>query len=111
SGVDTSFLPQSASHSDFGSIGHQTRQQIEISAVYHGYLKRQDEEIAQSLRLEELAIPDDFNYEGIQSLSFESREKLGRIRPTTVGQASRIPGVRPSDIALLIGYLRQPAKR
>ena len=111
SGIDTSFLPPTASNSDFGSIGHQTRQQIEISAVYHGYLKRQDEEIAQSLRLEELAIPDDFNYEGIQSLSYESREKLGRIRPTTVGQASRIPGVRPSDIALLIGYLRQPAKR
>ena len=57
-------------------------------------------------KLDELRIPSDWDYETVNSLSFESKEKLSRIRPTTVGQASRIPGVRPTDIALLIGYLR-----
>lgn len=110
-GVDTSFLPKAATNDDYGTIENQARQQIEIAAVYHGYLKRQDEEIEQSKRLEELPIPDTLDYKTVKSLSYESLEKLSRIKPTTVGQASRIPGVRPADIALLIGFLRQPANR
>lgn len=110
-GVDTSFLPAVERESDFGALAIQVRQQIEIAAVYQGYLKRQDEEIEQSRRLDELSIPGDFDFSVLKSLSYESFEKLSRIRPETVGQASRIPGVRPSDITLLIGYLRNPAKR
>ncbi len=109
--ISIEFLPPIPENGEYGSIGYQARQQIEILAVYHGYLKRQDEEIEQSRRLEELAIPDDFDFSTMKSLSYESFEKLGRIRPSTVGQASRIPGVRPSDIALLIGYLRTPSRR
>ncbi len=82
------------------------REQIELAAMYDGYIGRQQRLADQTRRLDSLKIPLDWNWEGIKGLSYESREKLGRVRPTTVGQASRIPGVRPSDIALLIGQLR-----
>jgi len=82
------------------------REQIELSAIYDGYLKQQSKQVEQSRKLEAIRIPEGFDYAGMTGLSYESREKLGRILPTTVGQASRIPGVRPTDIALLIGHLR-----
>lgn len=82
-------------------------QQIEIAAAYDGYLKRQGEEIEQVRKLENLAIPASFDFGGLSGLSYESKEKLSRVMPTSVGQASRIPGVRPADIALLIGHLRR----
>ncbi|MES1228090.1 MAG: hypothetical protein ABUL72_05420, partial [Armatimonadota bacterium] len=90
-----------------GSVEVQAREQIEIQAVYHGYLKRQEEEVAAAVRLEDVVIPDGFDYAKTKGLSYESVEKLTRVRPTTVGQASRVPGVRPADIALLIGWLRK----
>lgn len=90
-------------------LRHEVREQIEIQSVYDGYLKRQLEEIEAAEKLESLVIPHDFNYSSIKSLSFESTEKLTRVQPATIGQAGRIPGVRPSDIALLIGHLRQRA--
>ncbi len=90
-------------------LRHEVREQIEIQSVYDGYLKRQLEEIEAAEKLESLAIPLNFDYASIKSLSFESTEKLTRIQPATIGQAGRIPGVRPSDIALLIGHLRQRA--
>lgn len=84
----------------------EARDQIELQALYSGYVVQQQRMALKAQKLDELRIPNDWDYEKVNSLSFESREKLGRIRPTTVGQASRIPGVRPTDIALLIGYLR-----
>lgn len=90
-----------------GSLEHQAREQIEVQAVYHGYLKRQEDEVAVASRLEDLAIPDGFDYRATKGLSYESVEKLSRVRPTTVGQASRVPGIRPADVALLIGWLRK----
>jgi tRNA uridine 5-carboxymethylaminomethyl modification enzyme len=56
--------------------------------------------------LEEMPVPSAFDFAELRGLSYESVEKLARVKPTTIGQASRIPGVRPSDIALLIGHLR-----
>jgi len=82
------------------------REQIELSAMYDGYLKQQARQAEQARKLDRMKIPADFSFDALKGLSYESREKLGRIRPTTVGQAGRIPGVRPSDIALLIGYLK-----
>jgi len=82
------------------------REQIEILAIYGGYLKRQQDEINAAERLENLTIPSTFDYAKLKGLSFESSEKLTRVQPATIGQAGRIPGVRPSDIALLIGHLR-----
>lgn len=93
-----------------GSTSSTAREQIAIAAIYHGYLSRQEEEIAHARSLEELAIPANTNFEVLTGLSYESREKLGRMRPTTLGQASRIPGIRPTDVALLAGYLRGKIK-
>ncbi len=83
------------------------REQVELAAIYDGYLKQQSRQVEQSRKLESIRIPSGFEYGSLVGLSYESREKLGRIQPATVGQASRIPGVRPTDIALLIGHLRQ----
>ncbi|MBS1709434.1 MAG: FAD-dependent oxidoreductase, partial [Armatimonadetes bacterium] len=96
-------LPQ---RTNDGCPANAAREQIEIMAVYDGYLKRQDEEVAAARRLEGLAIPGGFDFSLLDGLSYESKEKLGRVRPLTIGQASRIPGVRPADIALLIGHLQ-----
>ena len=90
-----------------GTVEQQARTQIEIQAVYHGYLRRQEEEVSVANRLEDLTIPAGFDYQMARGLSYECIEKLSRVRPTTVGQASRVPGVRPADVALLIGWLRK----
>ncbi len=86
------------------------RQQLELACVYEGYIQMQQREVDRGKALDSLRIPVGFNYEGLNSLSYESVEKLTRIRPETIGQASRVPGVRPSDIALLIGHLRAPVR-
>ena len=90
-----------------GGIALQARAQIEIEAVYAGYLKRQEVEVESAKRLDELKIPAGFDYSATRGLSYESVEKLTRVQPSTVGQASRVPGVRPTDIALLIGWVRK----
>lgn len=82
------------------------REQLELAALYEGYVQMQQRQVDRDRRLEEMPIPSRFAFETLSGLSHESLEKLGRVRPQTVGQASRIPGVRPSDIALLIGHLR-----
>jgi len=81
-------------------------QQLELSAKYDGYIKVQQRHIDQHERLESLRIPTSLDYATLKGLSYESIEKLNRVRPETIGQASRVPGVRPTDIALLIGHLR-----
>lgn len=82
------------------------REGLEIAAMYDGYLRQAERVREQSRKLEDLQIPAWFDVMQLPGLSYETREKIGRIRPSTVGQASRIPGVRPTDIALLIGHLR-----
>ncbi|GIV20768.1 MAG: tRNA uridine 5-carboxymethylaminomethyl modification enzyme MnmG [Armatimonadota bacterium] len=81
-------------------------EQIELQAKYEGFLRRQQQQVAEHQRLEGLLIPEDTDYNTIRGLSHEGREKLSRVRPRSVGQASRIPGVRPSDIAALLIYLK-----
>ncbi len=81
-------------------------QQIELAAKYDGYIKVQQRHVEQHERLESLRIPIGLDYAQLKGLSYESIEKLTRVQPETIGQASRVPGVRPSDIALLIGHLR-----
>ncbi|MFI5386833.1 MAG: tRNA uridine-5-carboxymethylaminomethyl(34) synthesis enzyme MnmG [Fimbriimonadales bacterium] len=80
--------------------------QIELAAMYDGYIQQQQRLAEQARKLDTFGIPLTWDWQNMKGLSYESREKLGRIRPTTVGQASRVPGVRPADIALLIGHLR-----
>ena len=74
----------------------------EIQIKYAGYIKREQTEAAKLQRLDQIRIPDRFNYEEIQSLSTEARQKLTRIRPRSIGEAQRIPGVSPNDISVLL---------
>ena len=82
-------------------------QEAEIAAKYAGYVAKQEAEIARTRRLEERSIPPDFPYTEIAALKVEAREKLARFRPATVGQASRIAGVTPADIAVLLVHLKR----
>ncbi|KRC34641.1 MULTISPECIES: tRNA uridine-5-carboxymethylaminomethyl(34) synthesis enzyme MnmG [unclassified Lysobacter] len=80
-------------------------EQVEIGVKYAGYLERQREEIARQQRNEGTAIPDGFDYAGVHGLSAEVQQKLERVRPQTVGQAQRIPGMTPAAISLLLVHL------
>ncbi len=83
-------------------------EQVEIQAKYAGYIARQGEEIARQLRNEELTIPLHFNYDYVVGLSTEVKQKLKDVKPTTLGIASRIPGVTPAAISLLLVALKKP---
>lgn len=78
--------------------------EAEIQIKYHGYIERERHIADKMARLENIPIRPDFNYHQLNSLSIESRQKLTRIRPATIGQASRIPGVSPADINVLLVY-------
>ena len=74
----------------------------EIQIKYAGYIKREQMEAAKLQRLDQIRIPDGFNYDEVQSLSTEARQKLSRIRPKSIGEAQRIPGVSPNDVSVLL---------
>jgi tRNA uridine 5-carboxymethylaminomethyl modification enzyme len=82
-------------------------EQIEIQQRYAGYLGRQQEDIERRRRHEDLAIAEDFDFSRVRGLSAEVREKLERVRPDTIGQASRIPGITPAAISLLLVHLKR----
>ena len=80
-------------------------QQVEIDQKYAGYIARQQTEVDRQSRLAEKRIPDSFSYAAIFQLRAEAREKLSRVRPRNLSQASRISGITPADMALLIVHL------
>jgi tRNA uridine 5-carboxymethylaminomethyl modification enzyme len=82
-------------------------QAVEIELKYAGYLDRQAVEVSRVLRHEEHRLPDDFDYDGLQGLRTEARQKLTRFRPATVGQAGRLSGVTPADVAILLVHLQR----
>ncbi len=82
-------------------------EQVEINAKYEGYIKKANKEALKMLSLEEKQIPNDIDYTKIPNLASEARQKLQEINPTTIGQASRISGVNPADISILMVYLRR----
>ena len=82
-------------------------QQVEINLKYEGYIKRQMKQVEQFKKLEEKKIPEDLDYEQVGSLRIEARQKLEAYRPVSIGQASRISGVSPADISVLLVYLEQ----
>ncbi|HTL56890.1 MAG TPA: FAD-dependent oxidoreductase, partial [Candidatus Limnocylindrales bacterium] len=84
-------------------------QQVEISLKYGGYIARQQNEVARFKELEGKQIPTDFDYTLVPSLRHEARQKLQLIRPATIGQASRISGVSPADISILLVWLKRSA--
>jgi tRNA uridine 5-carboxymethylaminomethyl modification enzyme len=80
-------------------------EQSEIKMKYEGYIEKEKDLVDKQLRLESLPLPNDFDYRQLTSLSNEAREKLNKVKPITIGQASRISGVAPSDISVLMVYM------
>lgn len=79
---------------------------VQIEAKYAGYIRRQESEIEKLQKVDSIRIPESFDFAGVPQLRHEAREKLGRLRPATVGQAGRVSGITPADIAVLMMYLK-----
>ncbi|HNG82132.1 MAG TPA: tRNA uridine-5-carboxymethylaminomethyl(34) synthesis enzyme MnmG, partial [Burkholderiaceae bacterium] len=82
-------------------------EQVEIATKYAGYIDKQNDEVQRAAAYEQLRLPDDLDYAQVTALSFEVRQKLARHRPETLGQASRISGVTPAAISLLLIHLKR----
>lgn len=89
------------------NLSNEVVQQIEIEVKYAGYLERQETEVARSKSLEDKIIPVTLDFSAVPSLRLEARQKLAKIRPQTIGQAGRISGVSPSDIGILLVWLKR----
>ena len=86
-------------------LSDEVLEQTEIQVKYAGYIEKEKSNADKLNRLEGISIPDNFDYSKLKSLSFEAKEKLSTIRPTTISQASRISGVSPNDISVLLVYM------
>lgn len=84
------------------SLAEQVAEQVEVHAKYEGYIVKQRQEVERALKLENKRIPEDVDYHAIKELSAEAAEKLDKVRPTSIGQASRISGVSPADVNVLM---------
>jgi len=91
-------------------LSSRVTQQVEVECKYEGYLKRQEAEVAKFRELEQAAIPEDLMYGDIPGLSNELRQKLGAVRPLSLGQATRIPGMTPAALSVLMVHLRRRAR-
>ena len=92
---------------DLPEITKDVQEQIEIQVKYKGYIERQQSQVEQFRKMEEKKIPEELDYNQLDNLRLEAREKLNKIRPLSIGQASRISGVSPADISALMIYLEQ----
>src|SRR5699024_1526400 len=88
-------------------LPNEVKEQLEIQVKYDGYIKKAKEQVNKMLKMEDKKIPSNIDYDDIHSLAFEAREKLKEIRPISIGQASRISGVNPADISILLVYVEQ----
>ena len=88
-------------------IDKKAGEQIEIEIKYKGYINKTKKEIEKMLKLENKKIPADINYENVRNIATEAKQKLEKIRPITIGQATRISGVNPADISMLLVYLKK----
>jgi tRNA uridine 5-carboxymethylaminomethyl modification enzyme len=88
-------------------LGEQVKQQVEVQAKYSGYLKRQSQEIDRQQRHEQMPLPADMDYAAVAGLSNEARQCLQAVRPQTLGQAARIPGLTPAAVSLLLVHLKR----
>ena len=87
-------------------LSHEVGEQVNISIKYQGYLERQMIQVEQSKKMEKKKIPENFDYDQVPSLRIEARQKLKEYRPLSIGQASRIAGVSPADISVLLVFLK-----
>ena len=92
-------------------VSEEVWNQIEIQVKYEGYIRKQIEQVKRAQKLEEKLIPEDIDYEVVPSLPGEARQKLAEVKPRSIGQASRISGVSPADISILIVYIEQFRRR
>ena len=89
------------------SYDHEVIDEVEINIKYEGYIKKQEKEAEKMLEYENVLIPEDFDYQSVQNLALEAREKLNKIHPTSIGQTMRISGVNPADISILMIELKR----
>ena len=92
-------------------LSKQEAQEVEIQIKYEGYIKMQEEQVEKFRKLEEKKLDENIKYEEINGLSLEARQKLNKFKPSSVGQASRISGVSPSDISVLLIFLEQNKRK
>lgn len=96
---------------DLSRISPQVREQIEIDSMYAGYMGRHDADIEAYRKDENLILPKDIDFAAVGSLSNEIRQKLEHVKPTTLGEAARIPGVTPAAVIALLRYVKKPSKK
>ena len=92
-------------------LSMQEKEEVEIQIKYEGYIKLQEEQVEKFKKMEKKIIPDNINYEEISGISLEGRQKLEKLKPHSVGQASRISGVSPADISVLLVYLQMKGNK
>ena len=92
---------------DRPALSRAVTEAVEIRLKYEGYLRREQKQVEEFRKAENRLLPPDLDYASITGLRLEARQKLNRVRPISVGQASRISGVSPADVAVLLIYLQQ----
>ena len=92
---------------DRPELSRQEKEEVEIQIKYEGYIKMQEAQVEKFKKLESKILPEDIDYEKLSGISLEGRQKLNKFRPRSIGQASRISGVSPADISVLLVYLQQ----
>lgn len=103
---DIVYMAEGNKNFDFSAYDEDTRYQIEVQTKYSGYIERSLKMIEKHKSLEEKRIPEEIDYDSLQNIPKEAKEKLKKIRPQNIGQASRISGVSPADIQVLLIYLK-----
>lgn len=93
------------------SLSDDVKEEVEIEIKYEGYIKKQQAQVDRFEKLEGRRIPDDIDYNDVAGLALEARQKLDKIKPSSIGQAGRISGVNPADISVLLVYLEQKRRR
>ena len=88
-------------------LDRQVWEEVEIMVKYEGYIEMQKKQVESFKKMEEKILPEEINYEEIKGLRLEARQKLNKVKPYSIGQASRISGVSPADISVLLIYLEQ----
>ena len=88
-------------------LTRQEKEEVEIQIKYEGYIKLQEEQVKKFKKLETKILPEDIDYETLKGISLEARQKLNKFKPRSIGQASRISGVSPADVSVLLVYLQQ----
>lgn len=92
-------------------LTYQEKEEVEIQIKYEGYIKLQEEQVEKFKKLEEKILPENIDYETINGISLEGRQKLNKFKPRSIGQASRISGVSPADVSVLLVYLQQTGNK